>query len=113
MIREETQDGIRRLIIDRPEQRNAIDTATARTLGDALRAAGAETGVRVLVIEGAGGTFSTGRDLKASAATAGACGGRTIRQSACARVANMEESWRRNGVARRMPSASRRRRARR
>jgi len=34
MIREETEAGIHRLTIDRPERRNAIDPATARALGE-------------------------------------------------------------------------------
>lgn len=67
MIQIDTEGGIRRLVIDRPERRNAIDLGTARALGDAIRAAGREAEVRVLVIEGAGGGFSTGRHLKAAA----------------------------------------------
>ncbi len=67
MIREETEAGIHRLTINRPERRNAIDPATARALGSAIRAAQAAEDVRVLVLQGAGGSFSTGRDLMASA----------------------------------------------
>ena len=70
MIREETEAGIHRLTIDRPERRNAIDPATARALGSAIRAAQAAEDVRVLVLQGAGGSFSTGRDLMASAQAA-------------------------------------------
>jgi enoyl-CoA hydratase len=70
MIRIEQDGTVRRLLIDRPERRNAIDSDTARALGDAIDAAQADSGVNVIVIKGAGGVFSTGRDLKASAASA-------------------------------------------
>lgn len=74
MIRTESAGAIRRLVIDRPERRNAFDAATALALGDAIAAAQADRTVRVIVIKGAGATFSTGRDLKASAANADAGG---------------------------------------
>lgn len=70
MIKVQTADHVARLTIDRPSRRNAIDAATARDLGDAIAAAQAQAGVRVLVLTGANGVFSTGRDLKASAAAA-------------------------------------------
>lgn len=70
MIRKEQEGGITRLLIDRPEKRNAIDAATAVALGDAIEAAGRDGSTRVLVIKGAGDVFSTGRDLKATAAGA-------------------------------------------
>lgn len=67
MIRVENEGAIARLIIDRPERRNAFDPATARALGDAIEAAQRARQTRVLVIKGAGAVFSTGRDLKAAA----------------------------------------------
>ncbi len=70
MIRSETRDGVHRLTIDRPQRRNAIDALTARELGTAIETAQRDPGARVLVIAGSGGVFSTGRDLKASAAAA-------------------------------------------
>lgn len=75
MIRTEREGAIARLIIDRPERRNAFDAATAQALGDAIAAAQADAGTRVIVIKGAGEVFSTGRDLKASAAAAAGEGG--------------------------------------
>lgn len=68
MVRSERDGGVARFIIDRPSRRNAIDAATACALGDAIEAATRDRALRVLVIKGAGTTFSTGRDLKASAA---------------------------------------------
>ena len=74
MIRVETAGHVARLVIDRPTRRNAIDAGTARDLGDAIAKAQSQADVRVLVITGANGVFSTGRDLKASAEAAGADG---------------------------------------
>ncbi|MFM9941672.1 MAG: enoyl-CoA hydratase/isomerase family protein [Hyphomicrobiaceae bacterium] len=74
MIRSERTGAICRLVIDRPERRNAIDAATARALGEAIEAAHRDAAVRALVIAGSNGVFSTGRDLKASAAAAEADG---------------------------------------
>jgi enoyl-CoA hydratase/carnithine racemase len=65
VIRREDDDGVVRLLIDRPERRNAFNNATAAALGDALDAVAAEDDCRVLVIKGAGDIFSAGRDLKA------------------------------------------------
>ncbi len=74
MIRVETSGHVARLTIDRPSRRNAIDAATARELGEAIATAQSQADVRVIVVTGANGVFSTGRDLKASAAAAGADG---------------------------------------
>ncbi len=71
MIRTERENGIVRLVIDRPERRNAFDPETARALGEAIEAAQGDPAAHVLVIKGAGDVFSTGRDLKASAAASG------------------------------------------
>ena len=51
--------------IDRPQRRNAVDGPTAALLADAMRAADADPGVRVVVLTGAGGTFCAGADLHA------------------------------------------------
>lgn len=68
MIRTERDGAIQRLLIDRPERRNAFDAAMSRALGDAIEAAQVDPATRVIVIKGAGDVFSTGRDLKAAAA---------------------------------------------
>jgi enoyl-CoA hydratase len=50
--------------INRPSVRNAIDTATMRGLGEAVRAAEADDSVRVVIITGAGDiAFSAGGDM--------------------------------------------------
>jgi len=68
MIRSEQDGHVVRILIDRPERRNAFDPAGTRALGDAVAAALASPETRVIVIKGAGDVFSTGRDLKAAAA---------------------------------------------
>ena len=55
--------GLCLLTITRPERRNALDRATYRALGDALAVAAEDDRVRVVVITGAGGTFTSGNDL--------------------------------------------------
>lgn len=56
--------GVRLLTINRPERKNALDRATYALLTEALGDAEAETSVRVIVISGAGGNFSSGNDLR-------------------------------------------------
>jgi enoyl-CoA hydratase len=51
----------------RPERRNAVDAATAKSLADAFRAFDADTSLDVAVFTGADGVFCAGADLKAIA----------------------------------------------
>lgn len=55
--------GVRHVLLNRPETKNALDAATYLALTDALRVADADAGVRAIVLSGAGGTFSSGNDL--------------------------------------------------
>ncbi|MBB6307393.1 enoyl-CoA hydratase/isomerase family protein [Xanthobacter tagetidis] len=66
-LRVEDADGVRRLVLDRPEARNALDGALAAALAEAIAAAGADPSVRVVVLAGAGAGFSAGADLKETA----------------------------------------------
>ena len=50
--------------INRPESKNAFDTATQRWMGDVFQDAARDPAVRVLVLTGAGSAFSTGADVK-------------------------------------------------
>lgn len=59
--------GVVTFTIDRPRRRNALDSASMRALAEALRGVETERTVRALVIQGAGGSFSAGRDLKEAA----------------------------------------------
>ena len=60
----EVRDGIAVITINRPEARNAVNGAVAAGIARALDEADASKEVSVLVLTGAGGTFSAGMDLK-------------------------------------------------
>lgn len=52
------------LTINRPERRNALDTATYDALAAQLRAADADTGLAAVILTGAGDHFTAGNDLR-------------------------------------------------
>ena len=54
---------VARLRLDRPELHNAFDAALIAGLTDALSRLGNDPGVRVVVLEGEGASFSAGADL--------------------------------------------------
>src|SRR5882724_11869101 len=60
----EVTDGVAVITINRPRARNAVNGAVARGIAAALDELDARPDVRVLVLTGAGGTFSAGMDLK-------------------------------------------------
>ena len=61
-----TIDGaVARIALDRPRERNPLDWRTIRELLEAVAAIEAEAAVRVVVVSGNGGHFSSGGDLKA------------------------------------------------
>jgi enoyl-CoA hydratase len=60
----EVSDGVAVITINRPEARNAINGEVARGIAEAVDAADASKDVQVLILTGAGGTFSAGMDLK-------------------------------------------------
>lgn len=68
MLRAEARGPVTRLVLDRPERRNALDLPTLEALDAGLRAAEADAACRVVLVEGAGDHFCAGRDLRASAA---------------------------------------------
>ena len=57
--------AVARITMQRAEVRNAQNTALILALDDAMRAAAADDGVRVVILAGAGPSFSSGHDLKA------------------------------------------------
>lgn len=59
----EDRDRVRVLTLNRPEVRNAIDVPLRTALAEALEAADADPGVRVIVLTGAGGVFCSGGDI--------------------------------------------------
>jgi methylglutaconyl-CoA hydratase len=68
----QTADGVRRITLNRPDKRNALNAELIHDLKAALRAADADPEVRVVAIEGAGTDFCSGADLSALRRIAGA-----------------------------------------
>jgi len=58
-----TDDGVTTLTLDRPEKRNALTAAMYTELADALASAADDDAVRVVVVRGAGATFTAGNDI--------------------------------------------------
>jgi enoyl-CoA hydratase len=60
----ELSDGVAVITINRPEARNAVNGAVARGIAAAIAELDASKDAQVLILTGAGGTFSAGMDLK-------------------------------------------------
>lgn len=67
----EHRDRIAIVTIERPQARNAVDGPTAQALYDAFKAFDADEGLDVAILQGRGGAFCAGADLKAVAKGAG------------------------------------------
>ncbi len=63
-IRTEVADGVAVITIDRPQARNAVNGEVARAMAAAIEEFDGRADISVLVLTGAGGTFSAGMDLK-------------------------------------------------
>jgi len=63
VIVDEPAPGIRRITLNRPEKRNALNHKLRGDLIDALEAADLDDSVRVSIVRGAGKCFSAGYDL--------------------------------------------------
>ena len=61
---EEPAPKVRRISLNRPERRNAINNAMRGELLDCLQRADGDDGVHVSIVRGAGSCFSSGYDLK-------------------------------------------------
>ena len=59
----ERDGAVARLILDRPQVKNAFDDVLIREMTDALESIAQDDGVRVVVLTGAGDVFSAGADL--------------------------------------------------
>ena len=68
LLVDEPRPQVRRLTLNRPAKRNALDNALRGAIFDALRAADTDDAVRVTIIRGAGPAFSAGYDLSADLA---------------------------------------------
>ena len=68
MIETQSHDDGRFIItLNRPKRRNALDNVAMAELRDTFVTAAANPNNRCLVLKGAGGGFSAGRDLKQAA----------------------------------------------
>jgi len=67
LIKVEVAGGIQIITVNRPEARNAFNLAAAQQMAAALEQLDAREDVRIGILTGAGGTFSSGMDLKAFA----------------------------------------------
>ena len=65
IVTSERIGAVARITMQRAEVRNAQNTALILALDDAMRAAAADEGVHVVILAGAGPSFSSGHDLKA------------------------------------------------
>jgi len=72
-IRFEMAAGVARLTLHRPEKLNSFTAAMHEEIRNALTRVGAEAGVRVLLITGAGRAFCAGQDLADAGIVPGSC----------------------------------------
>ncbi len=63
LLVDDPRPGVRRLTLNRPEKRNALDNALRTALFEALRASDVDDAVHVTILRGAGPCFSSGYDL--------------------------------------------------
>ena len=64
-VRSEVREGILVVTITRPEVRNCVDRETAEDLAAAFRRFDEDDDLRVAILQGEGGCFCAGADLKA------------------------------------------------
>ena len=57
------EDGVLRLVLDRPDRLNAVTAAMLHGLADQVEAVAADASVRVVVLTGSGRAFCSGADL--------------------------------------------------
>ncbi len=63
LLATEDRGGVRHLVLNRPDKRNALSGELIRELGAAIEEAAADDEVRVVVLRGEGAIFSSGMDL--------------------------------------------------
>jgi len=82
---------VARITIDNPERRNAYDPEMRRQMRDFLAEVAADDDIKVVILRGAGGVFSTGADMKNAYAWYG--NGETRRPSQRRRLGVDRESF--------------------
>jgi 2-(1,2-epoxy-1,2-dihydrophenyl)acetyl-CoA isomerase len=75
-IRYGIHDGVATIELARPDKRNAITAQMFTELGDAAEAAASDTGVRAVLVRGAGSSFCAGIDVTLLGQLAGTRGAR-------------------------------------
>lgn len=63
LVRIEDRGGVRHVVMNRPEKRNAMNGELVQALGAAFEDAAADDSVRVVIVRGEGPMFSSGMDL--------------------------------------------------
>ena len=66
-----TDQGVTTILLDRPDERNAMNVAMGREIQQAVESINADPHCRVVIIRGSGRAFSAGGDLKSLAHEAG------------------------------------------
>jgi enoyl-CoA hydratase/carnithine racemase len=74
VVRVTVEDGVARVVLNRPERQNAWNEALSRGYFGALQRLAEDQGVRVILVSGAGGSFCTGGDMEMVGAIADAGG---------------------------------------
>ncbi len=69
-----TDQGVTTILLDRPDERNAMNVAMGREIQQAVESINADPHCRVVIIRGSGRAFSAGGDLKSLAHEAGLAG---------------------------------------
>jgi methylglutaconyl-CoA hydratase len=64
LVRSEITDGVAKVVLDSPHNRNALSRRLLSDLASAVESAAADPDVRVIVLTGAGTVFCSGADLK-------------------------------------------------
>jgi len=64
MIEHQQQEGILKIVFNRPEKKNSFTSAMYRELREVLIAADLDPEVKVILLSGAGNTFSAGNDIQ-------------------------------------------------
>lgn len=83
--------GIARLSLYRPERKNAINGGAARRIREAMAQWSADESIRAVIIDGVGGSFSTGADVMELSGASAELGGSLDAQAAHSVIAGGSE----------------------
>lgn len=93
LLRQDSEIGVTRLTLNRPESRNSLSFAIMGALLDALRQVASDQAVRVVVVAAAGPVFCAGHDLREiTAHRADADAGRDFFNAAMRRCADLMQA---------------------